>query len=286
MPLNLLISLALALIMFAVGMSINLNAFKAVAIRPRAFVLGLLSQMIILPMIAFLIAWFSPLSPAFKVGLFIVALCPGGTTSNYVSYLIKGNTALSISLTSVNALLTLISIPFFTNVALRFFVRQNQAIRLPFWDTVWQILFVTLIPALLGVLIRRRFPQFTLKYSKFIKRVTLLMLGSVFGILLFGDQSQGGIGLTLTDVWSILPYALLLHVLGLIFGFYLPRIEGFSIRNSITLSIEIGLQNTTLALLITDTILRQPAMTKPAIVYAAFSFWTTLAFAWWQRGRK
>ena len=111
----------------------------------------------------------------------------------------------------------------------------------------------------------------------------MLILGIVFGILLLGDESDGGVRLTVQEAIQILPFALALHLLGLFWGFYLPRASGFSVKNSVTLSIEVGLQNTTLALLITETFLREPAMTKPAIVYAAFSFWTTLGFAWWQK---
>ncbi len=286
MPLNVLISFALALIMFAVGMSIDFRAFKAITLRPTAFFVGLSSQMLVLPFMAFLIVWMAPLDPYFKIGLFIVALCPGGTTSNYISYLIKGNTALSISLTTINGLLSLLTIPFLTNIALQYFIHTDRAFYLPFLDTVWQILLVTLIPALLGAGIKSKFPQFSIKYHSVIKRVTILILALVFGILLLGNKSQGGVQLTFNEVGQILPFALLLHLLGLLWGFYLPRISGFSVRNSITLSIEVGLQNTTLALLITETFLHEPAMTKPAIVYAAFSFWTTLGFAWWQKRRE
>lgn len=286
MPLNLLISFVLALIMFAVGTSINFQAFKAVTLRPRAFILGLALQMIVLPLLAFFIIWISPLDPYFKVGLFIVALCPGGTTSNYISYLIKGNTALSISLTSINGFLSLFTIPFLTNIALDYFIQQESAFSLPFGNTVFQILLVTLIPVLLGVFVKNKYPKFPIKYGKIIKRTTLVLLGIVFSILLLADTSNGGIGLTLQETLIILPFALIIHLLGLLWGFYLPKISGFSIRNSITLSIEIGLQNTTLALLITDTFLQEPNMTKPAIVYAAFSFWTTLGFAWWQKRKK
>ncbi len=286
MPLNVLISFALALIMFAVGMSIDFRAFKAITLRPTAFFVGLSSQMLVLPFMAFLIVWMAPLDPYFKIGLFIVALCPGGTTSNYISYLIKGNTALSISLTTINGLLSLLTIPFLTNIALQYFTHTDRAFYLPFLDTVWQILLVTLIPALLGAGIKSKFPQFSIKYHSVIKRVTILILALVFGILLLGNKSQGGVQLTFNEVGQILPFALLLHLLGLLWGFYLPRISGFSVRNSITLSIEVGLQNTTLALLITETFLHEPAMTKPAIVYAAFSFWTTLGFAWWQKRRE
>ena len=113
-----LISLVLAAIMFGLGLSLTFSNFKQIMLRPKAFFVGLGAQMIFLPLVAFLILLFSGLPDVFKVGIMILAVCPGGTTSGFVTYLFKGNVALSISLTVVNSILTLFTIPFVVNLAL------------------------------------------------------------------------------------------------------------------------------------------------------------------------
>lgn len=279
-----LISIILALIMLGIGMSIDVGDFRAVAKRPRAFFVGLAGQMVLLPLFAFLLASQSGLRPSFQVGIVILSLCPGGNTSNYVSYLVKANTALSISLTSVNGILTLFSIPVITNVALQFFMGENGSFSLPFAPTVVQILLVTLLPASIGVWIRYRNKRVSSVLEKPIRYITMALLLVAFTILFFGS-GDGGPNIALQDVKEMFPAVLALNILGLSVGIFSGWLAGLSRRNATTLAIEIGLQNTTLAILIGGTLLGNSDMIKPALVYATFSFWTTLAFAYWTRQR-
>ena len=127
---GILISVVLALIMFSIGLSLTFRKFKNIFVYPKAIIVGLSLQMIVLPIIAFVFATLSNLQPAFKIGLIILAVCPGGTTSNILTYILNGNTALSISLTTISSFITLFSIPFIVNIAL--LTRQFSG-RIPSW---------------------------------------------------------------------------------------------------------------------------------------------------------
>ncbi len=280
-----LISTILALIMLGIGMSIDVGDFRAVAKRPRAFFVGLAGQMVLLPFFAFLLASKSGLNPSFQVGIVILSLCPGGNTSNYVSYLVKANTALSISLTSINGILTLFTIPLITNIALRYFMGETGHFTLPFLPTMAQILLVTLLPASIGVWIRYRNKRVSEVLEKPIRYITMVLLLAAFTILFLGSNPGSGPSINLKDVKEIFPAILALNIIGLSLGIFSGRLAGLSRRNAVTLAIEIGLQNTTLAILIGGTLLGNGDMIKPALIYATFSFWTTLAFAYWTRQR-
>jgi predicted Na+-dependent transporter len=156
---DLAVGIVLGLVMFGVGLSLTFSDFKRVIRHPRAFFTGLSVQMVGLPVIAFTISLLAPIPDEIKVGLIILAASPGGATSGFLTYLWKGNVALSLSLTSVNSLLTLFSIPVVVNLGLRVFLGKSSDLHLPFWDTVGHIFFITIIPATLGILIRRRFPR-------------------------------------------------------------------------------------------------------------------------------
>ena len=149
-----LVSAVLATIMFGVGLSINFDDLRQIYKSPRALVLGLVSQMILLPLIAFLVVGFTDLSPTVKAGFVILAACPGGTTSGFVTVLFRGNVALSVSLIAVNSLLTLATIPLLVNLALTVFMGRHSPFELPIVASFLQIFFITLLPAITGVLLR------------------------------------------------------------------------------------------------------------------------------------
>ncbi len=282
---DLLIRIVLALIMLGVGMSIDASNFRAVFQRPRAFFIGLFSQMVSLPVFAFSMVYFLPISPEFKIGIIILSLCPGGNMSNYISYLTKSNTALAISLTTINGLLTVFTIPLISNRASEIFLGHEEYFTLPFIATAIEIFQLILIPAAIGVTIRHFRHHLIEKLEKPVKWTTYVLLAIMFGMLFFGEEAQGGLKLTFKDIYTILPFTLALNLFGMLFGYYFSRWNKLSWRNGITISIETGLQNTALALLVTGTLLNNSEMAKPALIYAAFSFWTTLGFASYMKRR-
>lgn len=275
---DLLVSGVLATIMFGVGLSINFDDLRRIYRSPKAFVLGLIAQMILLPLMVFVIIGFTDLPPAVKVGFIILAACPGGTTSGFVTVLFRGNVALSVSLITINSLLTLITIPLLVNLALTVFAGRHSPFELPLVQTFFQIFFVTLLPAFIGILLRYYREKIADKIQKPVRTIMIILFAGVYAVIAFLDESKGGSGITYADLWSILPYAIIINLAGFAAGMAMGVFGKTGIRTSWTIGIEVALQNTTLALLVAGTLIQSNEMVKPALVYALFSFWTALLY--------
>lgn len=165
LDINTALNFVLAAIMFGLGLSLSPADFKNLFKQPKSLAVGLFAQMAILPIIAFFIALWAPLPAEFKVGIMILSFCPGGITSNLVSYFVKGNVALAISLTVCNAFLSLFTIPILVNICLEYFLKEGETIVLPFWRTTFDIFSITILPAALGVLVNYRFKIMAKKRS-------------------------------------------------------------------------------------------------------------------------
>jgi BASS family bile acid:Na+ symporter len=275
---DVLISVVLAAIMFGLGLSLTFSNFKNIIKFPRAFFVGLASQMIALPAIAFVLLLFSDIPGPYKVGIMILAVCPGGTTSGFVAYLFRGNVALSISLTVINSFLTLFTIPVVVNFSLQYFLHQEAEIHLPFLESVTQIFLITLLPAMLGLFVRRTKPLFATSIQKYLKYILITLLALVYTIKFFAGDQYGGSGITFDEVWVILPYALIFNILCFVFSIVFGKLTKLKIQDAFTIALEVSLHNTTLALLIGGTFLQNQDMIKPALIYTMFSFWTAIIF--------
>jgi BASS family bile acid:Na+ symporter len=273
-----LVSAVLATIMFGVGLSINFDDLRQIYRSPKAFMIGLFSQMILLPLIVFAIIGFTDLPPAVKVGFIILAACPGGTTSGFVTVLFRGNVALSVSLITINSILTLATIPLLVNLALSIFTDEHSTFDLPLVQTLLQIFFITLLPAISGVLLRYYHERIADKIQRPVRTVMIILFAGVYTLIAFADESKGGSGISSADLWSILPYAVIVNVAGFIAGMAMGIFGSTGIRTSWTIGVEVALQNTTLALLVAGTLIQSNDMVKPALVYALFSFWTALLY--------
>jgi BASS family bile acid:Na+ symporter len=276
---DILLSLILAMIMLGVGLSLTPGNFRELFVYPRSLIVGLTSQIIVLPVIAFILSFFSNMSPDFKVGLIILASCPGGTTSGLLTYFFKGNVALSITFTSINSILTLFSIPFIVNLSLGYYIGQSASIHLSYLETIIQIFTVTIIPAGIGVLIRTHKPVFALKAQRPLKVLLIIALAIIFVIYFFAGKNSGGTGITPAEIFNILPWALLLNALCMTWGFVLGTLTKLGTRNSYTIGIEASVHNTTLAFLVAGTLLHNAEMVKPSLIYAMFSFWTAVLYS-------
>jgi BASS family bile acid:Na+ symporter len=276
---DILISIVLAFIMFGIGLSVPAVKFRNIFVYPRAMIIGLASQMIGLPVLAFIVAYFSGLPPIYQVGIIILAACPGGTTSGYITYLFKGNVALSISLTSINSLITLISIPVVVNLGLLAFFGTTTEIHLPVLETVIKIFGVTIIPATLGVLMRAWKPLVAEKVEYPLKIVFSILFAVVLIIMVFAGEQEGGSGITIYQIFQLLPVLLIINLASFVIGFLSGKLPGLGYKTSFTIGIEVAMQNTTLAFLVGNTMLHSHEMIKPALVYAMFSFFTALLFS-------
>lgn len=276
---DILLSSILGFIMLGVGMSLTSSSIKNVFLFPKSLLVGLTSQILFLPVIAFVISYYSNMSLPFKVGLIILASCPGGTTSGILTYFFKGNIALSITFTAINSVITLFTIPLIVNLSLLFYYGQSTIIHLSYLETIIQIFSVTIIPACIGILIRTYKPEFALKAQRPIKFLLIIALAIIFIIYFFAERESGGTGITKREIFNILPYALLLNALCMAWGFYLGTITNLGTKDSYTIGIEASVHNTTLAFLVGGSLLHDQDMVKPSLIYAMFSFWTTIIYS-------
>ena len=162
MFIDVLISLVLALIMFTIGSSLKPGQFVDIAKRPTAVALGLSLQMLFLPLLAFALVNMTHLPVEYKIGLMILSFCPGGTTANFVNYLVRADVPLSIYLTSINSFLILVTVPFFTYLTVNHFTGSGDHFQLPIGSTVTKVLLIILLPVGLGMWFRRIVPKLLL----------------------------------------------------------------------------------------------------------------------------
>lgn len=271
---DLLLKITLSFITLSLGFGVNKSEIKNIFNQPKTLFIGLISQMLLLPIIAFLICLFIDLDPLLKIGIMIIAFCPGGTTANLLSFIFKANVGLSIALTAINGLLCLISIPLFTNIIAQFFTETEINVIVPVWDIVFDLMLVIIIPGALGVLLNSLFPKLVHKTKRLLRYALPILLAIIFGIKFFGSAEQGGLSITILDIKNLIVPLLLLNLTGIILGYSFSNMFLKNKVNSITIAIETGLQNTALALLISSST-QWIDIEKPAVIYAAFSFFTT-----------
>jgi BASS family bile acid:Na+ symporter len=263
--------LALGIIMLGMGMTLTIQDFKRILIYPKAVAIGLTNQIIILPIIAFAIANFFPLSPELAVGIMILAVCPGGATSNLITHLCKADVALSITLTAISSLVTVISIPLLVNFSLDYFMGADSPKSLPVFDSMIKILIITLIPTIIGMWIKSRFPKFT---SKSIKAVNFSS-AALFVLVVLGA--------VLAERENIVAYfleagpaALCLNLTTMGIGFISARLFATNERQSFTIALESGLQNGTLGIAIASSplLLDNAQMAISPAIYGLLMFFS------------
>ena len=270
--------LALFIIMLGMGLGLKLDDFKRIFVEPKAVILGLIAQLIVLPVVGFLLALIFSLKPELAVGLMILAACPGGPTSNMVTYIARGNVALSITLTAISSLITVFTIPLVVNQAMQFFMGEGVALQLPFLKTVLQIAVITLIPVTLGMLLHYYTPRFAANVEKWVKWISLFFLALIIVGLLLKERANVP-GFFLQVGWVTLALNISTMILGYAIA-SLAKLDKFSAR---AITFEVGIQNGTLAIAIASapTFLNNPTMAIPAAIYSLLMFGTGGAFAWW-----
>jgi len=270
--------ITLGIITLGMGLSLTEKDFRNIFLHPRAVITGLISQMLLLPLIAFFIARISDIDPMFKVGLMIIAACPGGATSNLVTYMLRGNVALSISMTAINSLITLITIPVVITLSLEFFINQDANIKLNVGDTMLNVFLITLLPAYIGTRIRKWKPILADGVERYLKVILPLLLALIYAGVVFIDRE--GEPATFNDFLNIFPYAMALHLLAMGAGLLVARMARLKASDRMTIAIEVGLQNSALAIFVATTLLKSHSMALVPVVYGAFTFFTTLLFGW------
>lgn len=260
---------ALMIIMAGMGLTLTRESFRQVVVYPRAMLIGTLAQVLLIPILGFAIVEVMDLSPAIAVGLIVIAACPGGTTSNVFTFLAKGNLALSIVLTVLASLVTIVTIPLFTNLAIDWYseVSLEAPLRLPVLKTVITLAVIIVLPVSLGMFVNAKAEQFARRAEKYVSQFGLLVLAVLIAAIVY--QTRNEIVDLLTQAG---PAAVTLMIAGIGAGFASGRLLGVARQDALTIAIEVGIKNGTLGLLVTLSLLKQPEMAIPSAVYGVLMF--------------
>lgn len=275
--------LALFIIMTSMGMGLTLKDFRRVTVEPKSVIIGLIAQLLILPLVGFLVARIFSLSPELAVGLIIIAACPGGSTSNMVTYLIRGNVALSITLTAFSSLITVVTIPIVINLAMQSFLGEATALNISFLETTLKIAVITIIPVSLGMILKRYAPQFAVKAEKLVKYFSIFFLALIIlGLLLIERANLA------TYIYQVGGATLALNLLTMALGYGIGTISKLPSDSVKAISVEVGVQNGTLAIAIASspTFLNNSTMAIPGAIYSLVMYFTCGLFGWWLVNRK
>ncbi|MCC5935892.1 MAG: bile acid:sodium symporter family protein [Lunatimonas sp.] len=260
--------LALAFIMLGMGLSLTVKDFKNIFIYPKAILLGLSAQILLLPLIGYLLILGFGLTGTMAVGLMILAACPGGPTSNLITHLSRGDTALSISLTAVSSFITVITIPLIVNFAIQHFGEEGS-ITLPVGQTIVQIVGVTVIPVSIGMYLNHRFAALSARADKPVRLASAVFF--VIIILAAILKERESLPAFFAEAG---PVTLFLNIATLVIGYYLAKWLLLPKAQQISISIESGIQNGTLGIMIAATLLKNSEMTIPIAIYSLLMFLT------------
>ena len=237
----------LFLIMFGMGMTLTVEDFKRITKSPGEVLVGLTSQIILLPIIAFLISILLGLSPTQSVGLILLACCPGGATSNLFSHLAKADTALSITLTAFSSIITVFTVPFIINASLFFFFETGSEFSLPVLRTIVNIFKLTALPTVLGMFLKNKFPEFCKRSEPVIKWFSIIFIIIALAAMLKLVSEKEPILVALKAVGFAV---ILLNIISMISGYQFGRMFKMDEKRKITIGIETGIQNGVLGITI------------------------------------
>lgn len=272
-----LMPIAIAFIMFGIGINLRFIDFKKTFNRPKAVIIGLIAQMVLLPIIAFVINFFIDIDPIYKVGFVLIAACPGGTTSNLVTLFLRGRLALCVALTAFNSFLILFTIPLIVHFALYLYEGLDASIEMPVLETTGNMLLTVLLPTFVGMLYRHYLPVAAQRSERPINiSMTVFLLFVFIGIFAF--ESAGSA--KFSDYAYLLFPAFLLNVFSMFAGYGFARILGIRNRGRFTIAIQVGLQNSALAIYVASKLLDQPEIAVVAIIYSSFTLFTTAGWAY------
>jgi bile acid:Na+ symporter, BASS family len=269
--------LALGIIMLGLGLTLTIQDFTRVVNYPKAVLIGLSCQMLILPFVCFGIASQFGLSPELAVGLMLLAASPGGATANLYSHLAKGDVALNITLTAVNSILSLFTLPFIINLSMQYFMGEGQFIPLQF-DKVIQVFAIVLVPVSIGMMIKNKSEVFSERMNKPVKILSVIFLVLIIVAAVVKEQDK-----VVMYFQQVGLAALSFNILSMMVGYFTPLLFKLSKKEAISIGMEIGIHNGTLAIAIASSplLLNNSIMAIPPAIYSLIMFFTAGAFGWW-----
>jgi BASS family bile acid:Na+ symporter len=242
-------------------------------------IVALLCQLILLPAICFGLVFAFQLPPVLAVGMMMLAASPGGTTANLYSHLFRGDVALNISLTAVNSVIAVFTLPVITNVAILVFDPFDDQLGLQ-WSKTLEVFAIVLVPVALGMVVRRFWPSFAKAMDKPVRIASVIILA----IVIAGAVAQNW-ALLVENFGRLSLITILFCVISLTVGYFVPRLIGVGKRQSIASSFEIGIHNATLAIVIAQTVLGSVELSLPAAVYGVLMFFIAFGFGFLIRDR-
>ncbi|MES2581445.1 MAG: bile acid:sodium symporter family protein [Pseudomonadota bacterium] len=267
-----LLLLALALVMFGLGLSLSLDDFKRLREHPRSVLLALGLQTLVLPAVAYLLIVLLGIQPVFAVGLMLLAASPGGVSANLFSHLFGGNVAMNISLTAVNTVLSIISLPLIANWAIATFMQSGQVVPLQFGKVV-EVVGVILLPVIIGMVVRAKAVAFSERMGQPMKLFSALVLATFTVLAIVKEWSA------LTASFASLgPLVVVFNLISLLLGYYLSRWAGLNKPMATAISFEIGIHNSTLAIYVALSVLGNLQLALPAALYSVSMYITATLF--------
>ena len=275
---DIILPLALAFIMFALGLGLTGSDFARVAKQPRDFFIGFLSQIIILPIVGFILVKFWPISPELATGVMIIAAAPGGATSNIITSFSKGDVALSISLTAIISLLCVITIPFIVLASLKLLMGTTMNENISLLNIASKMFLIVTVPVLLGMIFRKLFTDGSTLFEPIAKKISIVLFVLVL------------LGAILSERENIISYfaqagliTLTLNIVMMVIAYYIAKFFGSGEEQKRTITIECGLQNGTLAIVVASSIFGGGIYLIPAATYSLIMFATSLVFVYFVR---
>jgi BASS family bile acid:Na+ symporter len=263
---------ALALVMFGLGLSLSVQDFARLRHHPKAVVIALALQAVALPLACFGLIKLLGVPPVFAIGLMLLAASPGGVSANLFSHLFGGNVAMNISLTAINTLLSIISLPLIANWAISTFANNGQVVPLQLGKVV-EVIAVVLVPVGIGMAVAAKQPAFSQRMEKPFKIFSAVVLAT-FTVLAIVKEREA----LMTSFASIGGAVVAFNLISLLAGYYVSRFAGLDKPMSTAISYEIGIHNSTLAIFVALSVLNNFQLALPAAIYSVSMYITATLF--------
>ena len=264
---SIIIPICLFLIMMGMGLTLVTNDFKRVLKYPKAVGIGLTNQLILLPIIGFALANIMPLRPEYAVGVMLLVLCPGGTTSNLFTYLAKGDVALSVTMTAIASVITVFTIPIVLSFSLIYFMGSGSEFELPVVETMLTLVVLTIVPISVGMLIKRYAPTVADRSQVYVSRFGVIFL--TFLVLFLGYVQRD----IIVDAFIATgPVSVLLNLSTMALGYYSSKWFGLNWAQRTSVTLEVGLHNSTLSIFMALTLLSNYDMSMMPAIYTLVMF--------------
>ncbi len=276
-----LVPLGLMLIMFSMGLTLALRDFAMVVRHPVPVAAGFFTHLLLLPLLGLGIGLLFQLPPELALGVFIISICPAGTTSNALTFVGRGNVALAVILTALTSLVTVFTIPLALSWAVpHFLAGQGGTVpTLSIPNTIMQLVRITVLPIAVGMTVRRFAPDFAARLARWLRPTAFVILIAVIAVSVLVSLEM-----VMLQLVAVTPATLALNLAAMTLGLLIGKLIGASPRDAMTLSIETGVQNVTLAIFLTLTVLGSLPLAVTQNIYGVIMILNaSLLIRWWRR---